>query len=54
TIGAPLICRKHDENVHMGIKINLGVENEPYEDNDMDISAYILISKFDLLYYEPL
>ncbi|KRX50153.1 hypothetical protein T05_7513 [Trichinella murrelli] len=54
TIGAPLICRKRHENIQMGMKIKLGVENEPYEDNDMDISAYIQISKFDLLYYEPL
>ncbi|KRX16163.1 hypothetical protein T07_9699 [Trichinella nelsoni] len=54
TMGAPLICSKRNENVYMGIKIKLGVENEPYEDNDMDISAYIQISKFDLLYYEPL
>ncbi|OUC41635.1 hypothetical protein D917_10770 [Trichinella nativa] len=54
TIGAPLICRKRHENIQMGMKIKLGVENKPDEDNDTDISAYIQISKFDLLYYEPL
>ncbi|KRZ78445.1 Protein piccolo [Trichinella papuae] len=39
TIGAPLICRNQNQTVHMGIKIKLGVENKPYEDNDVDISA---------------
>ncbi|KAL1236397.1 Coagulation factor XI [Trichinella pseudospiralis] len=52
TIGAPLICRKQNKTVHMGIKIKLGVENKPYEDNDVDISAYMQISKFDFFYYE--